>query len=82
MKMEFDKAFKFEVTCIPAYDQENNKECLDVMTNLSRDISRYYYEKVDEEYIKRMPEDVLDHLLKQLTEECRRRYYEKTGYWK
>jgi CO dehydrogenase/acetyl-CoA synthase alpha subunit len=68
-----DYKVNFEINTCKSFDSKKGKECLDVMTNMSKDITRFYYETIEDEYIKNMPNQLLLKLFKQCDEELTRR---------
>lgn len=52
----------FQITSREAFDEKLGKECLDVRDNISKKITRYYYEYVEAEILRTMPQDKLEDL--------------------
>lgn len=55
MKLDDDYEFQFTISSKASFDEQENRDCLDIFDNISNKITRHYYEYVDKEILRNMP---------------------------
>lgn len=74
-----DYKVNLDIKTIKGFDSVEGLNCLDVMSNMSKDVTRFYYKAVEEELLRSMPNQILLKISNQFDAEIKRRETNSTG---